>query len=73
MTHALTKCNVFTKLKSMGQELLNKFTSVSLGQELIRSIDCEQNTVIFRKLKMSKKQSFLTPVEVIRKVVPSEQ
>ena len=46
----------------MSQELLNKLTYVQFGQKLmqIEVIDFEQNTVIFRILKMSKKRSFST-------------
>ena len=44
-------------LKNMSQELLNKLTYVQFGQKLmqIEVIDFEQNTVIFRILKISKK------------------
>ena len=58
MVQALAKSNFFlTTINNMSQELLNKLTCVQFGQKLmqIEVIDFEQNTVIFRILKISKK------------------
>ena len=62
MRQALAKSNFFfkTTINNMSPELLNKLTCVQFAQKIMQMevIDCEQNTVIFRILKIFKKMKF---------------
>ena len=74
-TSACKNWFILTNIKRMSWELCNKLTSIWFEQKLIQieEIDFEQNTVIFRILKISKKNEvFQLRVEVGKKVVTSK-